>query len=261
MDKPDWDFFVSYAQADWRWAEWIAWQLEESGGFQVLFQAWDMVPGTNLVVGMQNGVIRAQRMIAVVSDEYTHAQFGTAEWHSAFSADPSGFTRKLLAVRVEDCARPGLLGQVVPVDLFDKAEDDARAELVRWARLAVSGGRAKPASAPIFPGLFTDGPPPPFPGAASKVSLEQAAEPAGNEEDSDGDVGAPTGGEPPDRASTDRTPAGEVPTAGASTAGASTAGAPPGGVTVSAGRDIYGPGQTTGPTTYNFGARPADNST
>src|SRR5262249_8408630 len=35
-----WDFFVSYAQADRGWAEWIAWQLEQDG-YQVLIQAWD----------------------------------------------------------------------------------------------------------------------------------------------------------------------------------------------------------------------------
>ena len=42
----DWDFFVSYTQADRSWAEWIAWILEENG-YRVLVQAWDFVPGTN----------------------------------------------------------------------------------------------------------------------------------------------------------------------------------------------------------------------
>lgn len=149
--RVDWDFFVSYTRDDRGWAEWIAWQLEETGGFRVLVQAWDMVPGTNFVVGMQTGVTRARRTIAVLSEAYTRSQFGAAEWQAAFSADPDGFTRKLLVVRVEDCARPGLLGQVVSFDLFGVAEQQARDELVRWAGLAVSGGRAKPATPPPFP--------------------------------------------------------------------------------------------------------------
>lgn len=147
-----WDFFVSYTAADRAWAEWIAWQLEEAGGFRVLVQAWDMVPGTNFVVGMQNGVTRAARTVAVLSEAYTRSQYGTAEWQAAWAADPTGIARRLLVVRVEDCPRPGILGQVVSFDLFDRPDDLAREELVAWARLAVSGGRAKPAIEPAFPG-------------------------------------------------------------------------------------------------------------
>ncbi len=57
-DRPaGWDFFVSYTQADRAWAEWIAWMLEEDG-HQVLVQAWDFVPGSNWIQGMQAGVAR-----------------------------------------------------------------------------------------------------------------------------------------------------------------------------------------------------------
>ncbi|EFC83779.1 toll/interleukin-1 receptor domain-containing protein [Parafrankia sp. EUN1f] len=168
-----WDYFVSYTQADRRWAEWIAWQLEETGGFRVLLQAWDMVPGTNIVVGMQDGLTRAERTIAVLSDAYTYSLFSAAEWQATFSADPSGFKRKLLVVRVEDCAQPGLLGQVVSFDLFGMPEAEARDELVRWARLAVTGDRAKPPTAPTFPGVSTA---PVFPGDAAQAAPSGAGD-------------------------------------------------------------------------------------
>jgi hypothetical protein len=57
----EWDFFVSYAQADRAWAEWIAWQLEEAE-HQVLVQAWDMVPGSNWMYRMDQGR-RARRAV------------------------------------------------------------------------------------------------------------------------------------------------------------------------------------------------------
>jgi hypothetical protein len=44
----EWDFFISYTQADLRWAEWIAW-LREEGGHRVLIQAWDFVVGSNWI--------------------------------------------------------------------------------------------------------------------------------------------------------------------------------------------------------------------
>src|ERR1700754_2848302 len=56
----DWDIFVSYNKADRDWAEWIAWQLK-AGGWRVLIQAWDFVPGSNWVNAMQEGVRRAKR--------------------------------------------------------------------------------------------------------------------------------------------------------------------------------------------------------
>jgi TIR domain len=144
-----WDFFVSYTQADRDWAEWIAWQLEEDGR-RVLIQAWDMVPGTNWVQGMQEGVARADRTIAVLSPEYAASQYESAQWRAAFAGDPGGAQRKLLVVRVQDCERPGLLGQIVSTDLFGLSPDQARGALLAMVAGALAG-RAKPAAAPPFP--------------------------------------------------------------------------------------------------------------
>ena len=59
--------FISYTQADLSWAEWIAWQLEESG-LQTILQAWDFRAGCNFVLEMDSASKQAQRTIAVLSD-------------------------------------------------------------------------------------------------------------------------------------------------------------------------------------------------
>lgn len=64
-----WDFFVSYTQADQAWAEWIAWTLEEAE-FRVLVQAWDFVPGSNWIAGMDVAIYQTSRTIAVLSEDY-----------------------------------------------------------------------------------------------------------------------------------------------------------------------------------------------
>jgi len=143
-------FFVSYARPDQAWAEWIAWTLEEAH-FRVLIQAWDFAPGSNWLSGMQAGVLRAERTVVVLSADYAASVYGAAEWQAAWAADPTGQARKLLTVRVADCDRPGLLNQMVSVDIFGVEEAAARADLLRAARLAVSGERGKPAEAPPFP--------------------------------------------------------------------------------------------------------------
>jgi hypothetical protein len=145
-----WDFFVSYTQADRAWAEWIAWLLEEDG-YRVLIQAWDFVPGSNWIQGMQQGTAQAERTIAVLSPAYLESVYGAAEWQAAWAADPAGAQRKLLAIRVAECERPGLLAGVVSIDLFGLAEATARARL-RTMTASARTGRAKPAAAPGYQG-------------------------------------------------------------------------------------------------------------
>ncbi|TCJ34093.1 TIR domain-containing protein [Parafrankia sp. BMG5.11] len=180
-----WDFFVSYTQADRPWAEWIAWQLE-ADGFRVLLQAWDMVAGTNWTHAMQSGIRDATRTLAVLSAAYLDSAYGTREWQAAVAADPDSARRRLIPVRIEDCARPGLLGQVVSFDLFGMAEHRARGALMARVREVIAG-RAKPAREPLFPGLpAVPGPrvlpnaaaSPAFPGASDERAVPMPDRPA-----------------------------------------------------------------------------------
>jgi hypothetical protein len=146
----EWDIFVSYTKDDLEWAEWISWQLEEAR-WRTLFQAWDIVPGKNWVHSMHEGVQRATRTLAVLSPAYLRSMYGTAEWEAAWAADPLGRRRKLLPVRVAECDRPGLLGQVVGVDLFRCEPAEARRRLLDAVQASIAG-RMPPTSPPPFPG-------------------------------------------------------------------------------------------------------------
>ena len=150
-----WDFFVSYTQSDRRWAEWVAWQLEEAG-YRVLVQAWDFVAGTNWQAGMQRGIDGSDRTIALLSPAYLRSVYGQREWQAAQAADPYGFTRKLIPVRVADCDRPGPLASIVSFDLFDLDADAAGRYLIDQVR-SLLAGRAKPVRSPDFPGQSTGG--------------------------------------------------------------------------------------------------------
>jgi hypothetical protein len=158
---------VSYTQADLAWAEWIAWTLEEDG-YRVLVQAWDFVPGSNWVQKMQDGVRDARRTVAVLSPEYLQSVYGSAEWQAAWAQNPTGSESKLLPVRVKQCDRPGLLAGVVGVDLFGVDEAEAAGRLRAMAVAAVAG-RAKPGTAPGFPGAGRAVPRARFPGGMPRV--------------------------------------------------------------------------------------------
>jgi tetratricopeptide (TPR) repeat protein len=142
------DFFVSYTSADRQWAQWIGWQLTQAG-YQVVLQAWDMVPGTDFVHEMQLATTTARRTVAVLSPSYFSSRFGEAEWRVAFANDPTGEQGLLVPVRVAAFDPPGLLATRVYIDLVGKGQDAARAALLEGVQ-----GRAAvlPAVEPAFPG-------------------------------------------------------------------------------------------------------------
>lgn len=141
------DFFVSYSGSDEDWAEWIAWTLEEDGGYTVVIQAWDFRPGENFVVKMQRATVETARTVAVLSPTFLDSAFAKPEWAAAFAQDPTGAERKLIPIRVEPCDPPGLLAGLIYADLVGLDPESARATV-----LQAVADRAKPAEPPAFPG-------------------------------------------------------------------------------------------------------------
>jgi hypothetical protein len=171
------DFFVSYATPDQAWAEWIAWVLEEAG-YTTCMQAWDFRPGVVFPKAMHLAMIRCERTVAVLSPSYLGARFTAEEWGAAMAADPGGEAGKLLPVRVVEFDPSGVFEARVYLDLAGLGEARAREALLR----GVVRGRAKPLTAPVFPGGSeavghgTARLPPAFPGVPTARSTPSAAE-------------------------------------------------------------------------------------
>jgi hypothetical protein len=173
------DFFISYTTVDESWAEWIAWQLE-ANGYSCVLQAWDFIAGSHFVEQMHQAVQKAGRTIAVLSSAYLASAFAAGEWQEAWRRDPRGSETRLLVFRVEDCPRPGLLGQVVSVDLFEIEESAATSRLLQ----AVQSERRKPALPPLFPQTQTaqaaaEMDEPQFPGRIVPGTVEEAVDATG----------------------------------------------------------------------------------
>jgi hypothetical protein len=143
----------------------VAWQLEDAG-YRVLVQAWDFVAGSHWTSRMRDGITGAEHTLAILSRAYLASEYGQAEWQAAYRADPQGLRRKLIPVRVEDCDRPDLLGEVVSFDLFGLTAEAARQRLLDTIRHTLAG-RAKPTTPPAFPTPT----PPSAPPAASEPAF------------------------------------------------------------------------------------------
>lgn len=144
--------FISYAQADLSWAQWIDHQLE-GAGFRTLMQDKHFVAGADFVRMMDEGLRQAELVLCVLSREYLQSKAGSREWQAVYASqlrrdDRSG----LLPVRVEDCPVDGLLASLTYVDLSTVTDHDAARTLL-LARIAESrAGQAARGVPPQYPG-------------------------------------------------------------------------------------------------------------
>ncbi|SNQ48130.1 conserved hypothetical protein [Frankia canadensis] len=127
------DVFVSCAEDGRGWAKWITATLEEAG-YLVRLDAWDVVPGTHLPSWLNEVTQQARRTIAVVSDGYLDSATAPAEWGAAWSPRIADGERRLLVARVADRPIPGLLGQLVPIDLVGRSPLAAQTMLLAAVR-------------------------------------------------------------------------------------------------------------------------------
>lgn len=63
------DFFVSHADADTQWAEWIAAELERAG-YGVIVKAWDFRPGENSLSRHDEALATCRHTLCVLSPAY-----------------------------------------------------------------------------------------------------------------------------------------------------------------------------------------------
>ena len=119
----------------------------EEAGYSVVIQAWDFRPGGNFVLEMHKAAAETEKTIAVLSENYLKAEYTHPEWAAAFVHDPQGSERTFVPIQVGKCNPEGLLRSIIYVDLVDLSEEEARSAI-----LGAFNTRAKPTTAPVFPG-------------------------------------------------------------------------------------------------------------
>jgi hypothetical protein len=142
--------FVSYADEDTGWAEWIAWHLE-AAGYAVTVRAWDGVAGVNWMRFVDRIAGSNAPLLAVVSAAYLASPEVSREWQAVRQADPDATLRRLVPVLVDGTPPAGYLAGLTPIQLTALAEKSA-VDVLLSAVAARARGRARPRSRPRFPG-------------------------------------------------------------------------------------------------------------
>ena len=161
MPDPDhaMNFFVSHADTDLEWAEWIAAELE-GAGYGVIVKAWDFRPGENTLSRHDEALATCRHTICVLSEDYVNSE--VAARTAAHYQGLQGKERALIPVQVAACEVPPLLGPIVSIDLSGLEEpDEARRRLLdgvagRVDRVARAGFPGARAAKVRFPGAPPD---------------------------------------------------------------------------------------------------------
>jgi hypothetical protein len=141
---PDPDFFVSHADSDLPWAEWIAAELK-AAGHGVIVKAWDFLPGENRLTRLDEALLTSKHTLCVLSQAYVDSEAATRT--AAYYQDLQGKERALIPVQIAACDVPPLLAPIVAIDLADiEDEDEARRRLLTGV-----GDRAEPVVRGKFP--------------------------------------------------------------------------------------------------------------
>src|SRR5450759_4454662 len=125
------DFLISYNTYDIAWAEWIGTQVEQVG-YSVFLLAWDVQPGNNLILRLDQALRTCQRCLVVLSPAYLQEKLTQAQWAAVFQQDPVNEHRTLLPVKVEGCHPTGFLATHNPIDLYGLEETEANERLLAF---------------------------------------------------------------------------------------------------------------------------------
>jgi hypothetical protein len=144
--KPD--FFISYNQADRRWANWIAWILDAAGYSVFLGTQEFLDTQENFVSKTTIASGSATRTIVILSPNYLNSLFTASEWTAAFSMDPGATGGRLIVLRVEECEPSTVIGPISFIDLVGVKDEDAASAVILSG---IHGHREKPSARPEFP--------------------------------------------------------------------------------------------------------------
>ena len=123
-------FFISFNSADREKAHWISWTLKEAG-HEVAVHDWELPAGGNAPLWMNRKLAWADRLIAVVSPDYTPAKYSSMEWSATIWDDPDGTKGSVIPIVVRPTPKfPPLLKGLSRIDLTSCTEEEAQQRLL-----------------------------------------------------------------------------------------------------------------------------------
>jgi tetratricopeptide (TPR) repeat protein len=126
-------FFISRAGEDAEYAKWVAAILEDAG-FTTILQDLDFQAGGSFIHLMNEALVAAEQVIALLSPAYLAKEFTRSELYSALADHGIGTRRRLIPVRIAVCEIPPVMNHIIYIDLAGKDKGAAREKLLHEIR-------------------------------------------------------------------------------------------------------------------------------
>ena len=149
--EAQYDFFISYNESDEKYARFIG-ELLEASGFTIFAQYKDMLPGSNFIGKMNEGLSKSKRVIAILSRSYLKSPMCRSEWMAAFRTDPDSQQGVLVPLMVRPCKPDALLAPIV----YSKLIGLSKQEAINGILVAVGCQGRSLAIDSIWPGELVD---------------------------------------------------------------------------------------------------------
>ena len=119
------DYYISYASADEDFATWVA-EILEREGKTVFIQAWDILPGDNFVIEINNALGESEKLIVILSKHYLESKWCQEEWTSKLAQPNALSERHIIPIKIESLEATGLLKSITPIDVTNKSQEETR---------------------------------------------------------------------------------------------------------------------------------------
>lgn len=135
--------FISHAEADRAWAEWVAAQLQDAG-YEVELDVWHWRSGDDMVVRLSD-VLERCRVVALFSAAYFEpGRWTEIEWRAVLAAPGRD---KLVALRIEDVEPPEVVRPLTAPALFGLGEEETRQALLEAVKRPARPEESRPGAA------------------------------------------------------------------------------------------------------------------
>jgi cellulose biosynthesis protein BcsQ/tetratricopeptide (TPR) repeat protein len=119
------DVLVSYASVDRMWAEWVSGELDDAG-LKVHLQAVDYTPGAVGAVEIERDLGKANRVVVLLSNDYTKAPHAQDVWNLATQQNARGVPQAMVPIRLDTVRLPMPFMDRPAIELAVLSEDRAR---------------------------------------------------------------------------------------------------------------------------------------
>ncbi|MDG6924186.1 MAG: toll/interleukin-1 receptor domain-containing protein, partial [Nitrososphaerota archaeon] len=109
-EEKEYDLFISYSRKDLQFVERLVKRIEsvqlEGRELRCFFAEWDILPGENIVVKLEQGLKRSKFIGLVMSPDWERSDWATLERVIPIYEDPAGYKARVLPILRRGCVIP-----------------------------------------------------------------------------------------------------------------------------------------------------------